>query len=48
VAEEDCDAQEDHDEEDMDFLAEVAVGQCDCEVCINALANVQTSQRLIG
>jgi hypothetical protein len=26
VAEEDCDAEEDQDEEDVDFLAEIAVG----------------------
>jgi hypothetical protein len=32
VAEEDRDGEQDHDEEDMDLLAEVAVGQSNCEV----------------
>jgi hypothetical protein len=32
VAEENCDGEQHHDEEDMDLLANVAVGQCDCEV----------------
>jgi hypothetical protein len=33
VAEEDGDGEKDHDEENVDFLADVAVGQGNCEVC---------------
>jgi hypothetical protein len=32
VAEEDGDGEKDHDEENVDFLADVAVGQGNCEV----------------
>jgi hypothetical protein len=32
VAEEDGDGQQDHDEKDVDFLADVAVGKSNCEV----------------
>jgi hypothetical protein len=34
VAEEDCDAEEEEDEEDVDLLADVFVGQGDSEVWI--------------
>lgn len=33
MAEEYGDDEEDYDEEDVDFLAEIAVGEGDCEVC---------------
>lgn len=32
MAEEDCDGEKNHDEEDVDFLSEIAVGESDCEV----------------
>lgn len=38
VAEEYGDGEEDHDEEDVDFLAEAAVSEGDCEVCYSELA----------
>jgi hypothetical protein len=33
MAEEDCDGEKDHDKEDVDLLADVAVCQSDCKVC---------------
>ena len=46
MAEEDGDGEEDHDEEDVDFLAEVAVCQGDCEVYTGTLGPTYTRYRV--